>query len=293
MRLHRRRAALLLLVRCLSFADSDESCKGQSWRIVDADALAGRHQVLLQVAGSMAETTELNEMRHRDAIELTLTTTPSPHLRPDVSPSSPYLYHTPRREGIQVAKPCEDVRVTEPVPHNPHENYWYWPWTRPANGNFELGTSGKVPAHWKRFASFGTTGLLSTTQARSGSSSVWFSGPGWELIETGAHGNEKMMVTPGSKYSVTFWARSTAASQNIQTMFVVYTGHGNANATRTLVMDDGAAQKLHYITTENTWQKFTHTFTAGEWTNKVRMNIGPHGASGSVWIDDILFSRDV
>lgn len=282
---------LVLLLRCLSLVCTDSSCDDQTCAASDATvaikpvvkSAVQKRRVLLQVTAEarywkkmQARRSVQQRERQSDVGRITLTTTPNTQWQ------------------LLKARPTlpEDVKITKPVPHDPHNNFWYWPWTRPANGNFEVGSPGNIPDHWRRFRSFGTTGLLSTEQARSGNHSVWFSGPGWELIETGPLGNERLSVTRGSNYSVSFWARSTISNQNIRTMFAVHMGPSRGCYTRPLRTSYGAAQKFHYVSVANVWQRFQHSFTAAEWTNKVRINIGPSAAKGSVWVDDILLSRE-
>lgn len=311
------RALLLVLLTHRSTVDSLDHCGDQPsdtcTTVANPEVDAQRESVLLQVTmkGESAPS-QLHNLSHDQSHDshITFTTTLAPAIiaedalhghipRPvDIKRTEPVRHDVPRPVDIKRTEPVRhdvprpDMKLSKPVPHDPHANMWYWPWSRPANGNFEFGTPGEIPPHWQRFGSHGHSGLLSTSQARSGTSSVWFSGHGWELIETGSEANERLMVTTNSNYTATFWARSTNADQNIQTMFSVYEDPFEPKLSRNLVTSNGYAQKFHSVAAANTWQKFTHSFTAGEWTNKVRMNMGPNGASGSLWIDDVLFSRD-
>jgi len=292
---------LPVLLRCFSLSENAEVCDAESCQTIseatyDLDAPTPRQAVFLQVTANSADAASASEESnnsqhhvlshyhiHRQDSVITLTTTPHP-------PQDQNWKDKPMPTNMPDAWTPIGVEAGGAIPFDPFETHWYWPWTRPANGNFDLGEEGQIPTHWERFMAFGKTGLFSKQQARSGGTSVWFSGPGWQLIETSEQKSDRITLTQGTKYSLTFFARSTIVGQNIRTMFVNYIGPAS-NQPRELITTAGLPQKFHYVSAANTWQKFEHSFTSGEVANKVRMNIGAHGASGDLWIDDIFLTR--
>lgn len=86
----------------------------------------------------------------------------------------------------------------------------------PENGGFETGTDNTFPSGWMRYASYGTSGMRSTSISRSGSASIKFSGPSWELIENGPSEAAAFQLAAGVAYTLVFYARSTDAGQNVR-----------------------------------------------------------------------------
>jgi hypothetical protein len=160
------------------------------------------------------------------------------------------------------------------------------------NGDFELGSNGREPTDWMRYGSYGNTGLRSSEQAHSGSHSIKYTGGSWQLIENGPSDSaSRLNLKNGQAYKLTFWARSTASSQNIRTEFLNYPVTGSkSHYSSQVYTSSGSFVKTHHTSAANTWQQFTHTFTPSRDQPIVRLNIGPHGVSGSLYIDDVVLS---
>ena len=152
--------------------------------------------------------------------------------------------------------------------------------------------NGREPTDWMRYGRYGNTGLRSSEQAHSGSHSIKYTGGSWQLIENGPSDSaSRLNLKKGQAYKVTFWARSTSSRQNIRTEFLNYpvTGSKSHYSSR-VYTSSGSFVKTHHTSAANTWQQFTHTFTPSRDQPIVRLNIGPHGVSGSLYIDDVVLS---
>ena len=73
----------------------------------------------------------------------------------------------------------------------------------------------------------------------------------------------------GGSYILSFFARSAIRGQSIQT--AVY----EEDATLPIQVLAGSGVANHSIASENTWQRFSHEFTAGRDATTVRIRIMP------------------
>jgi len=154
------------------------------------------------------------------------------------------------------------------------------------NGGFEQGTVGQIPTDWKRYYTYGSTGLLSNEQSHSGSASIKFTGGSWQLIENGPSEEASFTFKHGQSYTVTFWAFSTQPGQTMRTEFLDYTGFTMSSSSAGLAMNPD--EKYFSTTAANTWEQFTFTSVASVDSDRVRMNIGTRDVAGSLWIDDVI-----
>ena len=78
-----------------------------------------------------------------------------------------------------------------------------WP-----NGGAELGSVGQIPTGWERYGAYGTTGVISTEQAHTGSHSVKYWNAGLQIIM-----NEMpLSLVANVEYVLTFWARTSTGT---------------------------------------------------------------------------------
>jgi len=142
----------------------------------------------------------------------------------------------------------------------------------------ESGNDGSIPEYWRRYGSYGSTGLKTSEQKHCGSTSMKFEGPSWELVENAA----RVTVEGGVPMEATFWAYG-AAGQQIRTEFLTYVNDGPSYSGQ-LGVSSGSFSVTHTISESDTWEKFTHSFTPSA-TKDVRMNIGT--PNGKAYVDDI------
>merc|ERR1711865_238262 len=159
------------------------------------------------------------------------------------------------------------------------------------NGGFEAGSNGQIPTDWMRYGNYGSSGVITTEQSHSGSRSIKFYGNSWQLIENGPSAVASTLnLRAGLEYIVTFWARATSYGQNIRSEFLKYpvADGSKSNHQGGLATKSGTSfVKSHRTTSANTWQKFSHSIIPSADTKIVRMNIGPNGVSGTLYLDDV------
>ena len=118
---------------------------------------------------------------------------------------------------------------------------------------------------------------------------------------SGPEPEHTLQVKSGTQYTLTFWARSTAPEQTIRTEFLTYPRFdrecSSSGQVATKKSPAGLPQRSHVQThrtdAADTWQRFTHTFTAAQSSPNVRLNIGPNGVADKhvLYIDDIVFQE--
>jgi hypothetical protein len=141
------------------------------------------------------------------------------------------------------------------------------------SSGIESGSDGAIPEYWRRYGSYGSTGLKTEAQKHCAASSAEFEGSSWQLIENDA----RFAVEAGTPMEVTFWAYG-ASGQKIRTEFLRYDDDSSNKVGGAL------DQKTHTIGEADTWQKFSRSFTPSQ-SCDVRMNIGI--PKGKAYIDDV------
>jgi len=144
--------------------------------------------------------------------------------------------------------------------------------------SFEGGNEGAIPDSWRRYGSYGSTGVKSSEQKHCGEFSAKYEGESWQLIENAA----RATLESGTTYHCTFWAYG-ASGQEMRTEFLKY-ADDSASYSGTFAVSSGNFVETHTISEADTWQKFTHTFTAAE-TADFRVNFGI--PNGKAYLDDL------
>lgn len=162
-----------------------------------------------------------------------------------------------------------------------------------------INTNGGVfPFGFARYGEYGSTGLLSTEQKRTGQRSVKFSTTidEWTLIEN-YHEDFELDLRAGEKYVLTIWAY--ASTQRImRTEFLDYPDGsvgdvgGRYQGTVQPSNTNGGENfyKYHTVPAQK-WTQFTHTIVPRVTATNVRINIGSKNpGTPGVFVDDIVFS---
>lgn len=160
------------------------------------------------------------------------------------------------------------------------------PASLPLNGNFEQGTDGAIPTYWGQTQSI--PGLISTVEAHNGTKSLKLE-KDHELV-SGWAADSCFEIESGVTYVMSFWAKTSTAGAEMLTMFPVYSNFAQTAFRRALVTTDNSFQMFHTIPVSTEWNQYSHQFTAGEATQKVRLLIGCLG--GTIYLDDLSFSEE-